>query len=83
MTTKYAIVTGASPSSIGFLAAKKLASTVGGAFKVILACRNETKGKEAERLIQEADPSSQAVFVPLDLGLVCFHSRICRQDSCI
>jgi NAD(P)-dependent dehydrogenase (short-subunit alcohol dehydrogenase family) len=64
---KYAIVTGASPSSIGFLAAKNLASAEHG-FKVILACRNEEKGKEAERLIQTEHPSSQAVYIHLDLA---------------
>ena len=64
---KYAIVTGASPSSIGFLAAKSLASAEHG-FKVILACRNEEKGKEAERLIAAENPSSQAVYMQLDLA---------------
>ncbi|KAL3941225.1 MAG: hypothetical protein SGARI_000672, partial [Bacillariaceae sp.] len=64
---KYAIVTGASPSSIGFLAAKSLASAEHG-FKVILACRSEEKGKEAERLIASENPSSQAVYMHLDLA---------------
>ncbi|KAL3909043.1 MAG: hypothetical protein SGARI_002791, partial [Bacillariaceae sp.] len=64
---KYAIVTGASPSSIGFLAAKSLASAEHG-FKVILACRSEEKGKEAERLIKTEIPSSQVVYTHLDLA---------------
>lgn len=63
---KYGIVTGASPSSIGFLTAKKLAANSD--FKVILACRSEEKGKEAERLIQSELPSSQALYVSLDLA---------------
>lgn len=64
---KYAIVTGASPSSIGFLAAKKLASPEFG-YKVILACRNSDKGHEAEGLIRSAYPSSEVVYVHLDLA---------------
>ena len=65
--TKYAIVTGASPCSIGFLAAKKLASPEYG-YKVILACRNSQKGHEAEELIRAADPSSEVLYMQLDLG---------------
>jgi NAD(P)-dependent dehydrogenase (short-subunit alcohol dehydrogenase family) len=65
--TKYAIVTGASPCSIGFLAAKKLASPDYG-YKVILACRNSQKGHEAEELIRFAYPSSEVVYMQLDLG---------------
>jgi NAD(P)-dependent dehydrogenase (short-subunit alcohol dehydrogenase family) len=64
---KYAIVTGASPSSIGFLAAKKLASPDLG-FKVILACRDERKGKEAQRLIETENPSNNALYMHLDLA---------------
>ncbi len=64
---KYAIVTGASPSSIGFLAAKKLASPEFG-YKVILACRSSSKGNEAKQLIQSAYPSSQVVYIRLDLA---------------
>jgi NAD(P)-dependent dehydrogenase (short-subunit alcohol dehydrogenase family) len=65
--TKYAIVTGASPCSIGFLAAKKLASPEYG-YKVILACRNSQKGHEAEKLIRSTYPSSEVVYMQLDLG---------------
>ncbi|KAG7347799.1 short chain dehydrogenase [Nitzschia inconspicua] len=64
---KYAIVTGASPSSIGFLAAKKLAATSND-LKVILACRNEEKGQQAQRLIQTEYPSSRPLFMLLDLA---------------
>lgn len=64
---KYAIVTGASPSSIGFLAAKKLAA-MSSDLKVILACRSEDKGKEAERLLAEQVPSGQSLYMPLDLA---------------
>ena len=64
---KYAIVTGASPSSIGFIAAKKLASPEFG-YKVILACRSDEKGRAAEDLIRSAHPSSQVAYVHLDLS---------------
>lgn len=63
----YTIVTGASPSSIGFHAAQKLASKQFG-YKVILACRSEQKGKEAEQLIRAADPDSDVLYMPLDLA---------------
>ena len=64
---KYAIVTGASPSSIGFLAAKRLASPEFG-YKVILACRSDSKGNEAKQLIESAHPTSQVVYIHLDLA---------------
>ena len=65
---KYAIVTGASPSSIGFLAAKKLASPEFG-YKVILACRSSDKGREAETLIRSSYPSCcEVVYIHLDLA---------------
>lgn len=64
---KYAIVTGASPSSIGFLAAKKLASPDFG-YKVILACRSSHKGEEAKELIRSAHPSSKIEYIHLDLS---------------
>jgi len=64
---KYAVVTGASPSSIGFLAAQKLARAPHN-FKVILACRNPDKGQAAQETIQNEQPASQAVFLPLDLA---------------
>lgn len=64
---KYAIVTGASPSSIGFYAARTLASSEFG-YKVLLACRSDQKGLEAESLIRSYDPTSQVVYVNLDLS---------------
>jgi NAD(P)-dependent dehydrogenase (short-subunit alcohol dehydrogenase family) len=64
---KYAIVTGASPSSLGFLAAKKLASPEFG-YKVILACRSSDKGRESEGLIRSAYPTSEVVYIHLDLS---------------
>jgi NAD(P)-dependent dehydrogenase (short-subunit alcohol dehydrogenase family) len=64
---KYAIVTGASPSSIGFLAAKKLASPEFG-YKVILACRSSDKGLDAREKIRSAYPSSEVVYIHLDLA---------------
>ena len=64
---KYAIVTGASPSSIGFLAAKKLASPKFN-FKVILACRDESKGNDALQRIRSEFPSCQAAYIHLDLA---------------
>jgi protochlorophyllide reductase len=66
-TVKYAVVTGASPSSIGFLAAKKLAGDPHN-FKVILACRSSAKGQAAQEAILEEYPDGQAVFLPLDLA---------------
>jgi NAD(P)-dependent dehydrogenase (short-subunit alcohol dehydrogenase family) len=63
----YAIVTGASPSSIGFLAAKRLASPEFG-FNVILACRSAQKGSEAEASIRSAHPSSHVKYLHLDLS---------------
>ena len=59
--TKYAIVTGASPSSIGFIAANKLASSEQGGYTVILACRN-------------AQHQNAAVAVYLHLDLASFAS---------
>ena len=64
---KYAIVTGASPSSLGFLAAEKLASPEFG-YKVILACRSKEKGQKAEERIRSECPNSKVVYVNLDLS---------------
>ena len=71
--TKYAIVTGASPSSIGFVAAKKLAASEQGGYTVILACRNAQKGQAAEALIRAEHPNA-AVAVYLHLDLASFAS---------
>ena len=66
-------MTGASPSSIGFIAAKKLASSEHGGYTVILACRNAQKGKAAEALIR-AEHQNAAVAVYLHLDLASFAS---------
>jgi NAD(P)-dependent dehydrogenase (short-subunit alcohol dehydrogenase family) len=59
---RYAIVTGCSITSIGFLAAQKLSKT----HRVILACRRETAGTQAlEAMPKEGQP---AVYCPLDLA---------------
>eukprot|EP00542_Grammatophora_oceanica_P013076 CAMPEP_0194033594 /NCGR_PEP_ID=MMETSP0009_2-20130614/6225_1 /TAXON_ID=210454 /ORGANISM="Grammatophora oceanica, Strain CCMP 410" /LENGTH=313 /DNA_ID=CAMNT_0038674309 /DNA_START=72 /DNA_END=1013 /DNA_ORIENTATION=- len=64
---RYAIVTGASQSSIGFLAAKSLASPPH-SFKVILACRSDKSGQASESAIKEAYPEAEVVYVKLDLA---------------
>lgn len=64
---KYAIVTGCSKSSIGFLSSKILAAEPYG-FTVILGCRNERKGKEAEDEIRRHVPGSSVMYKKLDLG---------------
>lgn len=71
-SSKFAIVTGASVSSIGFLAAKTLAGQEHG-FCVILACRDPAKGHESEAKIREAHASDKnyqcrVQFLPLDLA---------------
>jgi NAD(P)-dependent dehydrogenase (short-subunit alcohol dehydrogenase family) len=50
-----------------YFAAKNIASPDYG-YKVILACRNSQKGHEAEKLIQSIYPSSEVVYLQLDLG---------------
>jgi protochlorophyllide reductase len=64
---RYAVVTGCSKSSLGFLSAKILAAQPHN-FKLILACRDEQKGKEAEETILAEHPESQAIFMKLDLA---------------
>ncbi len=64
---KYAIVTGCSKSSIGFLSSKILASKPYD-FTVILGCRNEQKGKEAEEEIKKQVPGSNVIYKNLDLA---------------
>ena len=64
---KYAVVTGASPSSIGYLAAKRLAGKPHN-FTVILACRNQSKGEQARNAILEDDPNNGVVYLHLDLA---------------
>jgi NAD(P)-dependent dehydrogenase (short-subunit alcohol dehydrogenase family) len=59
-----AVVTGAN-SGIGFETARALAAK--GA-RVVLACRSEEKGRDAERRLRDALPSADVRFEPLDLG---------------
>jgi NAD(P)-dependent dehydrogenase (short-subunit alcohol dehydrogenase family) len=59
-----AVVTGAN-SGIGFETARALAAK--GA-RVVLACRSEERGRDAERRLRAAVPDADARFEPLDLG---------------
>ncbi|MFD9606687.1 oxidoreductase [Streptomyces sp. NBC_01224] len=59
-----AVITGAN-SGIGLITARELARH--GA-RVLLACRDETRGKEAESRIRTAVTGADVEFVPLDLG---------------
>jgi len=59
-----AVVTGAN-SGIGFETARALAAQ--GA-RVVLACRSEEKGREAEARVRAAVPGAEARFEALDLG---------------
>jgi NAD(P)-dependent dehydrogenase (short-subunit alcohol dehydrogenase family) len=59
-----AVVTGAN-SGIGFETARALAAK--GA-RVVLACRSEERGREAEARLRAAVPNADARFEPLDLG---------------
>ena len=61
---RVAIVTGAN-SGIGYETARALAAK--GA-RVVLACRNEAKGRDAEQRIRSEAASADVRFEPLDLG---------------
>jgi NAD(P)-dependent dehydrogenase (short-subunit alcohol dehydrogenase family) len=61
---RVAIVTGAN-SGIGYETARALAAR--GA-RVVLACRNEAKGRDAEQRIRSEAASADVRFEPLDLG---------------
>ncbi|XP_062613562.1 retinol dehydrogenase 13-like [Saccostrea cucullata] len=64
MTGRVIIVTGAN-SGIGFEAAKKLCEAGN---DVILACRNEEKGKAAVEKILQENPNALATFLQLDVA---------------
>jgi NAD(P)-dependent dehydrogenase (short-subunit alcohol dehydrogenase family) len=61
---RIAVVTGAN-SGIGFETARALAAK--GA-RVVLACRSEERGRDAERRLRAAVPAADARAEPLDLG---------------
>ena len=64
---KYAIVSGANKGGIGFRTAQLLAGAPH-RYRVILACRNEQKGRDAQAAIERADPVASVKFMPLDLA---------------
>lgn len=59
-----AVVTGAN-SGLGYITARELARK--GA-RVVLACRSETRGQEAVRLLRGEVPYAEVELRPLDLG---------------
>jgi NAD(P)-dependent dehydrogenase (short-subunit alcohol dehydrogenase family) len=63
-TRRVAVITGAN-SGIGFETARALGQR--GA-RVIIGCRNATKGEEAESRLRELAPEGQIDFEPLDLS---------------
>ena len=67
MDVRYAIVTGASPSSIGFHAAKLL-SREPHRFLCILACRDFVKGESAKIEINADENAEDCTFLHLDLA---------------
>jgi NAD(P)-dependent dehydrogenase (short-subunit alcohol dehydrogenase family) len=72
-----AVVTGAN-SGIGFETARALAAK--GA-RVVLACRSEEKGRDAERRLRAAVPHADARFEPLDLGSLASVRRFAEKLS--
>lgn len=67
MSRPYAIVTGANKPSIGFRTAQRLAGEPF-RFRVILACRNEARGREAQAAIEAADPRASVKYMHLNLA---------------
>lgn len=74
-TGRVAVVTGAN-SGIGFETARALAAK--GA-RVILACRSQERGRDAERRLLAAAPGADARFLPLDLGSLSSIATFCKQ----
>src|SRR5262245_60975305 len=72
-----AVVTGAN-SGIGFETVRALAAK--GA-RVVLACRNEERGRDAERRLRAAVPDADARFEPLDLGSLTSVRRFAEKLS--
>ena len=75
LTGKIAVVTGAN-SGIGYETARALARK-GAA--VILACRDEDKGKAAVQRISLEYPGVKAELMPLDLIRPGFGAPLCRR----
>ena len=65
--TRFAVVTGANMPSLGFRAAQMLAGAPH-RFHVILACRNRSRGLEAQAKIKAEDPEAKATFIECDLA---------------
>jgi NAD(P)-dependent dehydrogenase (short-subunit alcohol dehydrogenase family) len=78
-----AVVTGAN-SGIGFETARALAAK--GA-RVVLACRSEERGRDAESRLRAAVPQADTRFEPLDLGslasLRAFAEKLRAAESCL
>jgi len=64
---RFAIVTGANAPSLGFRAAQLLAGEPH-RFRVVLACRSESRGRAAQREIEAADPGAWVRFMKCDLA---------------
>jgi len=74
---RVAIVTGAN-SGIGFETARALAQK--GA-RVVLACRDTGRGRDAEQRLRAAVPQADARFMPLDLGSLASVEAFCKDFS--
>jgi NAD(P)-dependent dehydrogenase (short-subunit alcohol dehydrogenase family) len=70
-----AVVTGAN-SGIGYETARALAAK--GA-RVVLACRSEDKGRDAEQRVRRAVPEADVRFEPLDLGSLASVRRFAEK----